>query len=119
MDTLIDVNVFDEDQDEEIVLLAKIVGETQDTYKVRFMSPTKGGLFRYETEVSEVEKESVCGFYDSTDEREAGFIPAHDGCFEKIEDDDDYDPSESDDEDDEDEELEDEDEDEEEDENIV
>ena len=111
MDSLIDVNIFDEEQDEEIILLAKIVGETQDTYKVRFMSPTKGGLFRYETEVSEVEKESVCGFYDSTDEREAGFIPAHDGCFERIDDDDDdYDPSESDDEDDEDEELEDEDE---------
>ena len=110
MDTLIDANVFDEDQDEEIVLLAKIVGETRDTYKVRFMSPTKGGLYRYETEVSEVEKESVCGYYDSTDERDAGFIPAHDGCFERLDDDEDYVPSESDDEDDEDEE---------EDENIV
>lgn len=117
MDSLIDVNVYDDEHDEEIVLLAKIVGETQDTYKVRFMSPTKGGLYRYETEVSEVEKESVCGYYDSTDEHDAGFIPAHDGCFEKLDDDEDYDPSESDDEDDDDdEELEDE---EDEDENIV
>lgn len=117
MDSLIDVNVYDDEHDEEIVLLAKIVGETQDTYKVRFMSPTKGGLYRYETEVSEVEKESVCGYYDSTDEHDAGFIPAHDGCFEKLDDDEDYNPSESDDEDDDDdEELEDE---EDEDENIV
>ena len=117
MDSLIDVNVYDDEHDEEIVLLAKIVGETQDTYKVRFMSPTKGGLYRYETEVSEVEKESVCGYYDSTDEHDAGFIPAHDGCFEKLDDDENYDPSESDDEDDDDdEELEDE---EDEDENIV
>ncbi len=113
MDQLIDVNVFDEEQDDEIVLLAKIVGETESTYKVKFMSPTKGGLYRYENEVSEVEKVSVSGYYDSTDERDAGFIPAHDNCFEKIDDDDeDYDPSSSDsedDEDDEDEELEDED----------
>jgi hypothetical protein len=109
MDQLIDVNVFDEEQDDEIVLLAKIVGETESTYKVKFMSPTKGGLFRYENEVSEIEKESVCGYYDSTDEREAGYIPAHDECFEKIDDDEEYDPSESDDEDDEDDdELEDE-----------
>jgi len=116
MDSLIDVNGYYDEHDEEIVLLAKIVGETQDTYKVKFMSPTKGGLYRYETEVSEVEKESVCGYYDSTDEHYAGFIPAHDGCFEKLDDDEDYDPSESDDEDDDDEELEDE---EDEDENIV
>jgi hypothetical protein len=118
MDSLIDVNVFDEEQDDEIVLLAKIVGETQDTYKVRFMSPTKGGLYRYENEVSEIDKESVCGYYDSKDERDAGFIPAHDGCFERIDDDDEYEPSDSEEDDDEDEELDDE-EDEEEDENIV
>ena len=115
MDTLIDVNVFDEEQDDEIVLLAKIVGETHDTYKVRFMSPTKGGLYRYENDVSEIEKESVCGYYDSTDEYQAGFIPAHDGCFERLDGDDEYEPSDSEDEDDDDEELEDE----EEDENIV
>lgn len=118
MDSLIDVNVFDEEQDDEIVLLAKIVGETQDTYKVRFMSPTKGGLYRYENDVSEIDKESVCGYYDSNDERQAGFIPAHDGCFERIDDDDEYEPSDSEEDDDEDEELDDE-EDEEEDENIV
>lgn len=106
MDSLIDVNVFDEQQDEEVVLLAKIVGETRKTYKVKFMSPTKGGLYRYETDISEIEKDAVCGYYDSSDERVAGFIPAHDNCFEKLdEDDEDYDPSESDDEDDEEEDL--------------
>ncbi len=109
MGSLIDVNVFDEEQDDEVVLLAKIVGETESTYTVKFMSPTKGGLYRYENEVSEVEKDTVTGYYDSTDERDAGFIPAHDNCFEKIDDEDeDYDPSSSDSEDDEDEELEDE-----------
>ena len=115
MDYLIDVNIFDDAQDDEIVLLAKIVGETESTYKVKFMSPTKGGLYRYDNEVSEVEKDSVSGYYDSTDERDAGFIPAHDNCFEKIDDDDeDYEPSSSESEDDEDEELDDDDDDEEE-----
>lgn len=119
MDTLVDVNVFDEEQDEEIVILAKIVGETQDTYKVRFMSPTKGGLYRYENEVSEVDKDSISGCYDSKDERDAGFIPAHDGCFEKLNDDDDYEPSESEEEESDDDEDEEEEEEEEEHENIV
>jgi len=114
MDSLIDVAVFDDEHDDEIVLLAKVVGETESIYKVKFMSPTNDGLYRYDNEVSDVEKDSVCGYYDSPDERDAGFIPSHDDCFEKIDDDEDYDPSGSDDEDDEDEELEDEEEDDEE-----
>lgn len=90
MGTLIDVNVFDEYVNQEVTMLAKIVEESKETYKVKFMSPAKGGLYRYEEELTEVEKNAVSGFYDTDDERSAGFIPAHDGCFELIEDDENY-----------------------------
>ena len=90
MGTLIDVNVFDESIKQDITILAKIVEESKETYKVKFMSPAKGGLYRYEEKLTEVEKDAVSGFYDTDDERSAGFIPAHDGCFELIEDDENY-----------------------------
>jgi hypothetical protein len=102
MGSLIDVVVYDEDQDAELVLLAKIVGETETDFNVKFMSPTKGGLYTYDNDVSVIEKGAVCGYYDSSDERDAGFVAAQDGCFEHVDDDDDYNPSDSDTEDDDD-----------------
>ena len=96
MDTLVDVNIVDEDNN-ETSMLAKIVEEGQDTYKVRFMVHVKGDLYNYEDEITEIEKDSVSGFYDSTDERDAGFIKTMEG-YQPMDDDDNWEPSESDDE---------------------
>lgn len=94
MDTLIDVLV-DEDG-KEVHQVAKIVRETKKTYHVKFMSPHKSGLYRYDNELTEIEKECVSGFYDSTDEKDAGFVRV-DGGYQPIEEyDDDYEPSEED-----------------------
>jgi len=99
MDTLIDVTVVNED-DEEIIMLAKIVEECQDTYKVRFMVHVKGDLYNYEDEITEIIKESVSGFYDSTDVTDAGFVKTDEG-YHQVDDDDDWEPAESDEESDE------------------
>ena len=88
MDTLVDVNIVDEDNN-ETSMLAKIVEEGQDTYKVRFMVHVKGDLYNYEDEITEIEKDSVSGFYDSTDERDAGFIKTREG-YQPMDDDDNW-----------------------------
>ena len=111
MCSLIDVKVTTENT-EEIILLAKVFGETDTTYKVKFLNHINGNFYDYDSEIEEIEKETVCGFYDSNDEKDAGFSPLEGGGFECMDDDEDYEPSEEeDDEDDEDDEDEDEDED--------
>ena len=92
MDTLIDVLV-DEDGN-EITILAKIVGESKKTYRVKFLNERSNGLYKYDKEPTEIDKECVNGFYDSKDERDAGFVQVENGYYQPIEEyDDDYDPS--------------------------
>ena len=96
MNTLVDVLV--EEEDEEVTQLAKIVAETEKTYHLKFLTPRVTGLYKYDNEPIEVDKECISGFYDSTDERDAGFIKVEGGYQPMDEYDDDYEPSESEDE---------------------
>ena len=93
MYNLIDVNVI-LDNEEEVVMLAKVFGETCNTYNVKFLNHIKGNFYDYDSEIQEIEKETVCGYYDSNDEKDVGFIPLEGGGFEYVEDDEDYEPSE-------------------------
>ena len=94
MNTLIDVLVCDEN-DQEDTLLAKIIDETDTTYKIRYLVKSGSGLYRYEKSITEIEKDAVCGFYDTGDERVAGFVEVE-GGFQPVEEaDEDYEPSES------------------------
>ena len=102
MNTLVDVLV--EEEEEEVTQLAKIVDETKKTYHLRFLTPGVTGLYKYDKEPVEVDKECISGFYDSTDERDAGFVKVEGGYQPMDEYDDDYEPSESEDETDSDEE---------------
>lgn len=93
MNTLIDVLVSDDD-DNEITLLAKIIDETETTYKVRYLVESRTGLYRYEKTINEIDKDTVSGFYDTDDELAAGFVKV-DGGFQPVEEaDDNYEPSE-------------------------
>ena len=94
MNTLVDVLI--EEDGTEVDQLAKIVGETKKTYQVRFMNPHKSGVYRYDKEVTEIDKECVSGFYDSTDELDAGFVKVEGGYQPVEEYDGDYEPSEDD-----------------------
>ena len=94
MNTLVDVLV--EEDDEEVIQLAKIVNESEKTYHIRFLTPCASGLYQYDKEPTEIDKECINGFYDSTDEQDAGFIHVEGGYQLATEYDDDYEPSESD-----------------------
>jgi hypothetical protein len=77
--------------------LAKIVDETESTYKVRYLNLVKDGtLYRYTKEIFEIEKECVSGFYDDDDTEEAAGFVRVDGGYAPIDDveDEDYEPSE-------------------------
>ena len=89
-------------------MLAKIISEYNTTYKVKFLNHIKGNFYDYDTTIEEIEKETVCGIYDSNDEKDAGFLPLEDGGFECMDDDEDYEPSDDEEEDEDDEDDEDE-----------
>lgn len=99
MNTL--VEILNETEDgKQLDLVAKIIRETEKTFTVRYLSPTlkkHGDLFvyKYENVMYEVDKECISGYYDSTNEEDAGFTRVEGGWIRQIEDED-YEPSESD-----------------------
>jgi hypothetical protein len=93
------VDVLNElDNGKTVDLVAKIVSETAKTFTVQYLSPTKkthGDLviYNYESTTYEIDKACVSGYYDSTNEEDAGFIKV-DGGWIQAETDSDYQPSE-------------------------
>lgn len=91
--TLIDVNT------EDGVLLAKVVDETEDTYRIKYLSPIKKRyndqrIYDYDECTEDIEKECVSGFYDTDDETAAGYLQVEGGGFVLDEhSDDEYDPT--------------------------
>jgi hypothetical protein len=84
MNTIVEVLVdLDNGQSTEVV--AKIVEVKQTTYVVKYLSPTKklfedrSIIYKYEKERYEIDKECVSGFFDSTNEEDAGFIHLESG----------------------------------------
>jgi hypothetical protein len=99
--TLVDVLV-ELDDGTQTTMLANIVAERKDSYTVVYMSPTKKTwedgrtIYRWEDDCYEIDKESVSGFYDSTNEADADMIEVENGWI-KNNTDSDYEPSGSDD----------------------
>lgn len=86
---------------EDGVMLAKVVGEHENTKNVRYLTPTKSRddgcvVYDWEDDVCEVEESSVQGYYDTDDMRCAGFRRVPGGYVMTCEFDDDYSPSEED-----------------------
>jgi hypothetical protein len=85
------------DNGKESTAIARIEEKREDSYVVRYLSPTKklhGDLkiYAYEKETYTIDNACVSGFYDSVDERDAGFVPVE-GGWVLDEDSDDYEPS--------------------------
>lgn len=119
---LIDV-LIESDDGIQTITLAKIIEEVDsEIFKVKFLYESSKthedlNIFKFEKETSEIHKESVQGYYDSTDIEVAGYTKIDGVGYVNKEDlDNDYEPSESEDDDDDDDltDLEDEGEDEEE-----
>ena len=99
---LIDV-LINSDNDDDKYQLARIIKKTSSGFKVQFLYETstlyedRMSVFRFEKEVTEIEEESVSGYYDTADIEEAGYIKIDGvGYVNKEDYDDDYIPSESD-----------------------
>ena len=98
--TLVDVLV-ELDDGTQTTLLANIVEEHEDSYTVVYMVPTKKSwddgrtIYRWEDDYYTIDKESVSGFYDSTNEEDAGYIEVERGWI-KENTESDYEPSGSD-----------------------
>jgi hypothetical protein len=80
-------------------LVAKIVGEKGKTFTVRYLSPTKKMhgdqvVYKYEDTTYDIDKDCVSGYYDSTNEEDAGFTLIEEGCWVQSGEDSDYTPSE-------------------------
>jgi len=97
MNTIVDV-LNEIDNGRTVDLVAKIVGETDKTFTVRYLSPTKKlhgdqVIYKYEDTTYEIDKDCVSGYYDSTNEEDAGFLKIEGGWIQETEDSD-YTPSE-------------------------
>ena len=92
------VYLIDVQMDDGEDTLAKIVDETDSTYKVRYLNLVKDStLYRYTKEIFEIEKECVSGFYHDDDNEETAGCVRVDGGYAQIDefDDEDYEPSDS------------------------
>jgi hypothetical protein len=96
--TLIDVLV-QLDDGTETTSVAKIIKENDLTYTIRYLSPTKKSwgdqkVLKYEKATYEIEKCTVAGFYDTSDEAELGLKEVEGGwVYDNGEDSDEYVPS--------------------------
>jgi len=64
--------------EKNIISLAKIMNVEGEILKVKYMCPTskKWGerrIYNYEDEEYEIEKENICGYYDTEDEEVVGY----------------------------------------------
>ena len=84
MNTIVEVLV-DLDNGKTAEVIAKIVEVKQETYVVKYLSPTKKLhedrtiIYKYEKDRYEIDKACVSGFFDSTNEEDAGFIHLESG----------------------------------------
>ena len=80
---------LDDDTDE----IAKIVSETDTTYVIRYLRKrtyAECNVYKYSKRTTEIEKECVSGFYDTTNEEDIGFERDGDEFIEYS--DDEYEP---------------------------
>jgi hypothetical protein len=91
--TIVDVLV-ELDDGTQTTCLARIESENKNSYVVRYLTP-KNNVYAYENEVYTIDKDCVSGFYDSTNEEDAGLQKVAGGWI-KVDSDSEYVPSESD-----------------------
>jgi hypothetical protein len=105
---LINVLTVD-DNDEEEHVIAKIVNVLdENNLEVKYLSRTEHTyddctVYKFSKDVEKIQKDSISGFFDSENEKDAGLVEVGPRRYVLLEDiDEDYNPSESDDDDDDD-----------------
>jgi hypothetical protein len=102
--TLVDVLV-ELDNGETAECVAKIVKVSGDTFTVRYLSETTkkhggGVVYDYEKTTYDIDRASIAGYYETTNESDAGFIELDKGGWVRVgsavESDSDYVPSDED-----------------------
>lgn len=97
---LIDVHVeFDENESDYVIMLAKIVKDYDHKIEIRYLSETKKRyeeqvVYNFDEEITTITKETITGYYDSTELECAGYVLIDNVGYIREEDlDDDYSPS--------------------------
>jgi hypothetical protein len=92
--------VIDVALEKNVISLAKITQVEGEKLKVKYMSPTskKWGerrIYKYEEQEYEIEKENICGYYDTEKEDVVGYEKIDTNGFVLCESDSEYEPSDS------------------------
>ncbi len=101
---LVDVHVEiqpldDENEPDYVIMMAKIVEEYDYKIEIRYLSETEKRheeqvVYNFDEEITAITKESITGYYDSTDPDCAGYVLIDGVGYLRREDlDDDYSPS--------------------------
>jgi len=95
MNTLVDV-IVELDNGKTTECVAKILKIDGDVFTIRYLSEVWGeNVYEYETETYDIDRSCISGYYDSTQETDAGFVKLAKGRFAREDDSDsDYVPSE-------------------------
>jgi len=70
--------LIDVEMENQVVALAKITGEMEEKFKVKYMSATtkrwgEHRLYNYEKEEYEITEDNICGYYNTSNEEIAGY----------------------------------------------
>ena len=101
IDVYVEVQSFDTDHEpEHVIMLAKVVKEYDYKIEIRYLSETtkryeEQVVYNFDEEITIITKETITGYYDSTNPECAGYILIDNIGYVREEDlDDDYSPSE-------------------------
>ncbi len=80
------MSLIDVTMEDGCIMLAMIVDSCEEGfYNVKFLNPTRNvDYFRFDKNVTRIQKECVSGFYESNDVTEAGYAEEIDGLYSKI-----------------------------------
>lgn len=88
--------IIDVQCDDDTIQIARIVGETNDTYSVQFLEKNKYHMYDFLDTIEVINKESVSGFYDTDDLEKTHLYAKGPNGYELIDDSEDEDYTASD-----------------------
>jgi len=84
-----EMSLIDVAMEEGEIMLARIVDTLEDGYNVQFLNPTRNeDYFRFDKNISYIEKECVSGYYESNDVTVAGYAEEVGGLYSRLDEDD-------------------------------
>ncbi len=82
------MSLIDVSMEEGEIMLARIVETLEDGYKVQFLTPTRNeDYFRFDKQITFIEKECVSGYYETDDVTMAGYAEEVGGLYSRLDED--------------------------------